>query len=429
VRVVRGSARWLGAALARVLDVAGGALHRTGVPRHLNRFQIARLRRASRRTRILLGFGTVALATAMILPVATGRTQPRWYRLQAAKLAVERAKTCGAEAWAAEPMQAAEAMLHVARVEHRHQELRFYFLRDFTQSEALLRDAETRAERATQLALVRQRSARNASEEAVSRAAQSVGRGVGYAKAINLGAYDRRLLQKSKLRLQEAEILHRHGRFDLAGARARDASGLSEQVVEHAGKAASRFTEPGLVRNWRRMIDETITASRLHGESAIIVYKEKHLLTLYHRGQPVRSYPAEMGYNLLGMKSRAGDLATPEGRYRVVSKKPVGQSAYHMALLLDYPNAEDRRRFDAAKRAGLIHRKASLGGLIEIHGEGGLGRDWTKGCVALRNSDMADLFARVGVGTRVTIVGGDGKGGLFTKFADRGDVGRGVGMD
>jgi len=57
-----------------------------------------------------------------------------------------------------------------------------------------------------------------------------------------------------------------------------------------------------------------------------------------------------------------------------------------------------------------IPRGASMGGLIEIHGNGGRGKDWTKGCVALRNSDMDDLFRRTSVGTPVTIVGGDGQG-------------------
>ena len=43
-------------------------------------------------------------------------------------------------------------------------------------------------------------------------------------------------------------------------------------------------------------------------------------------------------------------------------------------------------------------------------GDGGRGKDWTRGCVALSNSDIDDLFRRVGVGTPVTIVGGDGHG-------------------
>jgi murein L,D-transpeptidase YafK len=97
-----------------------------------------------------------------------------------------------------------------------------------------------------------------------------------------------------------------------------------------------------------------------------------------------------------------------------VKKKDRGQSRYHRALLLDYPNAADRERFAAAQRRGEIPRGARIGGLIEIHGDGGRGQNWTEGCVALANDDMDDLYARVGVGTRVTIVGGDGSNGAFS---------------
>jgi lipoprotein-anchoring transpeptidase ErfK/SrfK len=56
-------------------------------------------------------------------------------------------------------------------------------------------------------------------------------------------------------------------------------------------------------------------------------------------------------------------------------------------------------------KRGELHLRARIGGLIEIHGEGGQGRDWTNGCVALSNRDMDEVFALARVGTRVTIVG------------------------
>jgi hypothetical protein len=39
--------------------------------------------------------------------------------------------------------------------------------------------------------------------------------------------------------------------------------------------------------------------------------------------------------------------------------------------------------------------------------------------VALSNADMDDLYSRVGVGTRVTIVGGDGRDGAFSDLLAR----------
>ena len=88
------------------------------------------------------------------------------------------------------------------------------------------------------------------------------------------------------------------------------------------------------------------------------------------------------------------------------------RGTFYKALLLDYPNAEDRAEFNRARRSGDLPPSAGIGGLIEIHGEGGRGRDWTRGCAAVTNRDMDELFARVGVGTPVTIVGSDDFGAI-----------------
>jgi murein L,D-transpeptidase YafK len=104
-------------------------------------------------------------------------------------------------------------------------------------------------------------------------------------------------------------------------------------------------------------------------------------------------------------KERAGDKATPEGNYQIVNKKSGGHTTYYKAMLLNYPNAEDRAAFARKKNQGLISRRTGIGNLIEIHGNGGRGFDWTSGCVGMRDRDIDDLFRLVGAGTRVTIVG------------------------
>ena len=62
-------------------------------------------------------------------------------------------------------------------------------------------------------------------------------------------------------------------------------------------------------------------------------------------------------------------------------------------------------RFALGQGRGTILTGVGIGNLIEIHGDGGEGRDWTDGCVALANPDMDRVFAHVRVGTPVTIVG------------------------
>lgn len=81
----------------------------------------------------------------------------------------------------------------------------------------------------------------------------------------------------------------------------------------------------------------------------------------------------------------------------------MSRSRYYKALLINYPNDDDRRQFTAAKKKGLIPKYAGIGGLIEIHGGGKSGM--TYGCIGMENDQMDELFSIVDVGTPVTIVG------------------------
>jgi L,D-peptidoglycan transpeptidase YkuD (ErfK/YbiS/YcfS/YnhG family) len=54
---------------------------------------------------------------------------------------------------------------------------------------------------------------------------------------------------------------------------------------------------------------------------------------------------------------------------------------------------------------GTLPRSAKIGSLIEIHGDGGRGVDWTEGCVALTDSEIDVIFKIAKEGTPVTIVG------------------------
>ena len=99
-----------------------------------------------------------------------------------------------------------------------------------------------------------------------------------------------------------------------------------------------------------------------------------------------------------------GDKATPEGKYHITKKKSRPQTKYHKALLINYPNDDDKARYNAGVKKGSIPKRG-IGNLIEIHGDGGKGRNWTAGCVALTDNDIDKVYELVGVGTPVTIVG------------------------
>jgi len=166
-----------------------------------------------------------------------------------------------------------------------------------------------------------------------------------------------------------------------------------------------RYADDRQLRQWQAMVKQTVDWSRTHQSTAIVVSKADRELTLYKNGRRVLSYPVRLGFNGIREKLFQGDGATPEGRYRVIDARGAGQTQFYRALVLDYPNTEDRRRFRMAKQSGKIALTKNIGGQIEIHGVESELMAQTLGCIMLDNRHMAELFARVSSGTPVTIVG------------------------
>ncbi|MDC8449628.1 MAG: L,D-transpeptidase [Nitrospira sp.] len=166
-----------------------------------------------------------------------------------------------------------------------------------------------------------------------------------------------------------------------------------------------RYADESRIAYWQTLAKQTIDWSRIHQSTAIVVSKAERELTLYKSGRKVLSYPVRLGFNGMLEKRFQGDGATPEGRYRVTDKRGQGQTQFYRALALDYPNTEDRRRFDLAKKSGRIAPAKGIGSLIEIHGADNELLAQTLGCIMLDNPNMAVLYEGVSVGTPVTIVG------------------------
>jgi murein L,D-transpeptidase YafK len=146
-------------------------------------------------------------------------------------------------------------------------------------------------------------------------------------------------------------------------------------------------------------------------EVAVIVTKHARRLELYHRGALVQSFPIVLGARPTGAKRFEGDMRTPEGLYRISSKRAHDRWRYFIGL--DYPSDSDRSAYDADLSAGKIPtiggKMPGLGGNLGIHGndrpnDQASGRDWTKGCVAMRNEDVAVLYRFVDVGTPVMVL-------------------------
>jgi len=133
-----------------------------------------------------------------------------------------------------------------------------------------------------------------------------------------------------------------------------------------------------------------------------VIEKARREMVLLSHGKVLRSYKVALGKNPVGPKTRQGDMRTPEGLYTIDARYP--KSEFHMALHISYPNAADRAQ---AKRLGV-----DPGGDILIHGlpngMGYIGKahrlwDWTKGCVAVTDEEIEEIFRLVPNGTAVEI--------------------------
>lgn len=219
----------------------------------------------------------------------------------------------------------------------------------------------------------------------------------------------RHRLSSAEISYTSAKRMFEAKRFNSALKESSNGLSMIKKAISTGSEILSRFSDPILLRKWISWKRKAIEDSRNFG-SSIVVNKEKHTLELYKRGNLVRTFEAELGANSINQKLFAGDRATPEGYYKITAKKGRGQSKYYMALLINYPNNEDRQRFNTLKSKKELGSRSSIGGLIEIHGGGGKGFDWTDGCVALTDKEIEYLFKEVTIGTPVAIIGSEGSG-------------------
>lgn len=220
-------------------------------------------------------------------------------------------------------------------------------------------------------------------------------------RVINGGRVSRSSITKAEVALREAQDLVRKGELLTAEPKLNNARSLLSEAGKALRPVFGRYRDQNFLAKWRNLAENLIKESREKSIYAILVNKAERKLTVYKDGKYFKAYGVGIGRNGYLDKRYAGDGATPEGRYHVNRKNP--RSQYHKALVINYPNEEDRREFRRAKKEGRIAQSAGIGGLIEIHGGGTEGL--TYGCVSLDNNEMDELYSIIGVGTPVTIVG------------------------
>ncbi|HEX8386256.1 MAG TPA: L,D-transpeptidase family protein [Rubricoccaceae bacterium] len=154
----------------------------------------------------------------------------------------------------------------------------------------------------------------------------------------------------------------------------------------------------------------------------IRVDKSDRTMFVYRGAELVRELPADVA-TAEGDKVRRSGLhepdqwRMPEGVFYVTGRN--ARSSYYRAFVLSYPDPVHALRgleqgiITEAQYQAIVRADAEgvappmgtgLGGMIEIHGSGSGRREaWTRGCVALRNVHMDELWEYVGVGTPVVI--------------------------
>ncbi len=217
--------------------------------------------------------------------------------------------------------------------------------------------------------------------------------------------FDMRSTDEDRARslLEEAQFLYAHGETEAAFTSALRAWASWNHFSLQSDSKFSRFSDPTLLDKWEQHVEQLLKWTKRSGRRAILIDKLEHLCLLIHKGQIQKRYVANLGRKWYERKTQAKDASTPEGEYKVTRLIPRGK--YGFALMLDYPNAEDRTRFQALKRDGTIPVQAQIGGNIEIHGRGKPETDWTDGCIALDDGDMRELYGFAYAGMPVTIVG------------------------
>jgi len=134
----------------------------------------------------------------------------------------------------------------------------------------------------------------------------------------------------------------------------------------------------------------------------VVVYKSRHTMQLLRGNEVIRSYRVALGRNPLGRKCMEGDYRTPEGTYIIDRRNK--ESRFHKSLHISYPNDRDLVR-------ARTHR-VSPGGKIMIHGlpkgfedlgDFHFRRNWTKGCIAVNNTEIDEIWRLVADGTPITI--------------------------
>jgi len=144
------------------------------------------------------------------------------------------------------------------------------------------------------------------------------------------------------------------------------------------------------------------------GKIYILIDKSDYELSVYDEKGWYATYPVVFGNKSLSDKKMEGDNNTPEGTFKIISKRYHEKWDRFMAL--DYPTEESIAKFKERKEKGEIPANAKIGGDIGIHGTWphedfvvDKYKNWTMGCISMKRNDVEELYNYSPLGTKVII--------------------------
>jgi len=144
------------------------------------------------------------------------------------------------------------------------------------------------------------------------------------------------------------------------------------------------------------------------GSIYILIDKSDYELSVYDAKGWYATYPVVFGNSSLADKKMEGDKNTPDGTFRIVSKRYHEKWDRFMAI--DYPTKDCIEKFNQRKQRGEIPASAKIGGSIGIHGTWphedfvvDRYKNWTMGCISMKRSDVEEIYQFTPAGTKVVI--------------------------
>jgi len=183
---------------------------------------------------------------------------------------------------------------------------------------------------------------------------------------------------------------------------------LSSLLIGSSFLLKKPMPETGNAADTKKTVSKKIAAVAPKSPVKIIVDKSSYELYVYDAEGWFATYPVVFGNSSLADKKMEGDRNTPEGSFKIVNKRVHDKWDRYMGL--DYPTKESLEKFNDRKRKGEIPASAKPGGGIGIHGTWPNDdfvvdryKNWTNGCISLKNEDIEDLYSYIPIGTPITI--------------------------